>query len=79
MKMKETDYSSYNKNKKVSFCSFFMLNIMIMHLSCLFEAEDIMDPEKISQVEMFVLSLFSEITAYLGQYGKFIYSKRKEQ
>ena len=49
---------------------FSKLNIMIMHLSCLFEAEYIMDPEKISQVEMF---------AYLGQYGKFIYSKRKEQ
>ena len=41
---------------------------MIMHLSCLLEAEDIMGLQKISQVEMCV---------YLGQYGKFIYSKGK--
>ena len=68
MKMKETDYSSYNENKKCFFCMFSKLNIMIMHLSCLLEAEDIMDLQKISQVEMCV---------YLGQYGKFIYSKGK--
>ena len=55
MKMKETDYSSYNENKKYFLCAFSNLNIMIMHLSCLLEAEDIMDLQEVfSQVDMCV-------------------------